>query len=931
MSSWPLVSDFARMLKTPKAAFRDPALRECTIETNHLGQPKPRSGNFATVYKAIRPDGRALAVRTFNRRSEHRRERYQQVSEFLKNHAASQTAVNSLVGFEYDEKGIRSASDGKMYPMVTMEWVPGLTLYEWARDRSREGYREALTIAADVWLQVVRELAAAGIVHGDLQHGNVMVSQEGYIKLVDYDCLGVPSLMGQPNLELGMEPYQHPGRNADTALFPGLDNFSALVIYIALRALAAAPHLWVTHVDQTGYDKLLFRKEDFQNPQASQLYHELLHSPDEQVRDLTHYLMQLANYNLHDVPPVDEVLLWCNSLDDLLSQRDWDMAVELVKRMGPTEQIPAHLSALVDEAQRRVACRQALEQALAAGDEEAITRAYVPQLLDDYPAAAELVAQARSTAQVRQVLELLRSSQQLKNWDVFRKTWMANQQLLEGRKSAEPYRQEMQRIIAVDTLRKLCKNQDADDTAIVEAWKYLQSMGGHPTVQPLRPHLQWREERHQLYGKLRALLANKPQEPTLEHDRSFIEAWKPNYFEGHARYEEILNFRKAAKARLKKLKSLLEKADECTVDSEKEFYAATAHFPRGYHAQLGQRCRLATRRLKALQKIHQAMQEGGSDLELLEARELLGETDAESLLADEQKPRIELARKRRPLLEKLRQFSHTWPPSELDNKLLEVWDEKLLDGCADAADWLPTYQRAKQRKIVLENLEQAIENVDAATIESLMSDPCLRGFPLPVHITQGVAAAQQRHQQEQVARRQALIDSIIEGDRGVFSDLFDVGVLKELCEQYPHHQQVVGRLVESEVLPHDRCGLALPAEGNALERDEDAEGDGEFLARWRWPADKFARTCRLIVCEAPPAPHTNPEEVQAVYSVSISNTQYQADGESHRIKAVPEWTGYHVLVWFQIDLGFQSFFSEPVNLGTLSFGKRKQKKWGLFG
>ena len=40
-----------------------------------------------------------------------------------------------------------------------MEWVPGITLFEWCRDRCREGYAQALQIASDVWLHVVRELA----------------------------------------------------------------------------------------------------------------------------------------------------------------------------------------------------------------------------------------------------------------------------------------------------------------------------------------------------------------------------------------------------------------------------------------------------------------------------------------------------------------------------------------------------------------------------------------------------------------------------------------------------------------------------------------------------------------------------------------------------------------------------------------------------
>ncbi|MCU0979473.1 MAG: AarF/UbiB family protein, partial [Pirellulaceae bacterium] len=241
MSSWPLISDFSRVLQNPQVAFRDPDLRNCTVEMNQLGQPKARSGNFATVYRGYRPDGSEFAIRIFNRRQDERLEHYRTISDFLENRT-----VSSIVRFDYDERGIRSAGDGKLYPLLIMEWVPGITLFEWTRDRCREGYVEALQIAADVWLHLVRELTQHEIVHGDLQHGNVMVSPEGHFRLVDYDCMCVPSLIGRRNLETGLPPYQHPGRNADTLLFPGLDNFSALYIYVALRALAAAPYLWIT-------------------------------------------------------------------------------------------------------------------------------------------------------------------------------------------------------------------------------------------------------------------------------------------------------------------------------------------------------------------------------------------------------------------------------------------------------------------------------------------------------------------------------------------------------------------------------------------------------------------------------------------------------------------------------------------------------------
>ena len=121
---------------------------------------------------------------------------------------------------------------------------------------------------ADRWLEAVQELADASVAHGDLQHANVMVTPAGEVKLVDYDGMCVPALVGRRNLEVGVEPYQHPDRNATTLLSLDLDNFSALVIYVALRALAIQPALWLKYVEQPGYDKLLFRREDFQAPGA---------------------------------------------------------------------------------------------------------------------------------------------------------------------------------------------------------------------------------------------------------------------------------------------------------------------------------------------------------------------------------------------------------------------------------------------------------------------------------------------------------------------------------------------------------------------------------------------------------------------------------------------------------------------------------------
>src|SRR4029077_2366328 len=128
----------------------------------------------------------------------------------------------------------------------------------------------ALSAVAERWVELVNELSAAGIAHGDLQHANIMVDPSDRLKLVDYDCMCVPALEGRVNLELGVEPYQHPERNSDTKLFAGLDNFSALFIFVPLRALAAEPMLWTKFIETPMYDKLLFKKSDFENPGGSE-------------------------------------------------------------------------------------------------------------------------------------------------------------------------------------------------------------------------------------------------------------------------------------------------------------------------------------------------------------------------------------------------------------------------------------------------------------------------------------------------------------------------------------------------------------------------------------------------------------------------------------------------------------------------------------
>lgn len=920
MSTWPLISDFARMVQNPQVAFRAPELKQCTVEMNHLGQPKARSGNFATVYRALRPDGKDFAIRVFNRRQDERLEQYQTISDYL-----DQRAVSSIVNFDYDERGIRSAGDGKLYPLLTMDWVPGITLFEWARDRCREGYAEALAIAADVWLHLVRELTEHQIVHGDLSHGNVMVSPEGHFRLVDYDCMCVPSLIGRRNLETGLPPYQHPARNADTILFPGLDNFSSLVIYVALRALAAAPHLWITYVDQMEYDKILFRSQDFENPAMSPLYRELMNSPDEQVRDLAHYLFQLARYDIHDIPPVDEVLLWCESVESLVSAQDWDKVVQLVERMGPGEQIAPEMQPFVQEAQQRVSCKKAVEDALAEGNEERVEMLYATGLLHNYPAAEQVAERAKLAGEVRPILRVLQSAKQLKAWDKLKTTWVANQHLLAGRASAQTYESDVQKLLTVDRIRDLLAAPQVDHHALLEAWQQLQEMGGHPTAEPYREQVEKSLAQRQSMSKLQDLLLHAPKTPSLAHDKKIVACGSPDAFRAMDQSSPLVQQYLSAQKRLQYIKKVHEVEKKGTVESEKFIAGVMQHLPNSYHEGLARRSQQARRRLYVYRELNQALEEPCSEAGILKAWKKLGEIRGRVLASDEVAQRVQLAEAREPLIRQLQAIPDTADEAERERRVMEIWDPSLLDDCHEASPWREIYDRVRASRETLQMIEHAVDAENLVEAEHLLDQPCMQGQELPPDLVGKLKELRSKLHKATAAKRQAIVSSLMENDRPAFVELFDAALIRDICGQFRHHQPVVSQWVESEILPISRIGLASDPE-NAVVRDE----EGNLTIKWTWPAPNISQECRLLICQKRPTSNALPEDVPAQYSVAIRRHEWD-EATGHHVPHDPELDGSDVFVWAVIDLGYQAFFTEPFHVGHIQpIEVKHHRRWRLF-
>lgn len=918
MSSWPLISDFARMLQNPQMGFRAPELKTCKVEMNHLGQPKARSGNFATVYRGYRPDASEFAIRIFNRRQDERLEHYRTISSYLENRA-----ISSIVSFEYDEKGIRSAGDGKFYPLLTMEWVPGITLFEWTRDRCREGYAEALRIAGEVWLHLVRELAEHQVVHGDLQHGNVMVSPEGHFKLVDYDCMCVPALIGKRNLETGMTPYQHPGRNADTILFPGLDNFSALLIYVALRALAANPFLWITYVDQPEYDRLLFRPKDFENPAASPLYADLMHSPDDKVRDLTHYLFELSRYDLHDVPPIDEVLLWCESIESLISAAQWERVVKLVERMGPGDQIAPQYQPYIFEARQRVNCRREMEAALAKGDEARVAQLYATGLLNNYPDAAHLLEPASRAAAVPPVLQVLESALKLQAWDKLKATWLAHRELLTDRASTKAIQTEVEKLLAVDRLRELLAATPVDTTAVHETWNFLELHGGHATAEPIRADVQARLARQECLARLQELLRDAPKPPTLAYDKKISAACPPEHLAGMDPKSPLVSQYAAASQRLKLVRRIHEVEKAGTVESETFIAGVMKKLPNSYHEGLARRSQQARKRIFAYRELTAALQEPCRELAIIKAWRKLMEVNGRVLVTGPALERVHLAEARGPLIKLLRAIPESDSETERERKVAAIWEETLLHDCPDAQPWAELHQRAIAAGQAIEQLRVALEADDLAAVERLLALPCMERRELPADLADRVQQARAALQQARAAKRQAMVNALRDNNRVAFAELFDAALLADICRQFKHHQPVVGQWVEAEIVPLKFLGMtADPA--TALRREE----DGTLRITWTWPPPHISTTCQLRICAKRPTGHVSPDDVESLHQATLQREQWN-EATGYSIPFDPQFHDAFVVIWAVIDLGYQTFFSEPLILGPLEPAP-KQRRWGLF-
>lgn len=274
------------------------------------------------------------------------RERYHHISTFcLDNY----TRYSALLPIFYVEPGLtveyvdyitNSISRVERVPIIKMPYIKAMSLGSYIAISYEK--KELMEQLCHAWLVMLRELEKMQMAHGDLDLTNVLVVQDGMdirLKLIDYDNAWLPALRHLTQTEFGHEAFQHPWmvEQKQRPYNAEMDRFSALSMYISLRALIMQPDLYKQwQADDT--HQLLFSKEDYvceMNPsQASYRISRLAQLSTMNMYALRPYLDELRRAlrehtmpcRIDDVPPPPPVVISMSDTQDetvKASSQDW--------------------------------------------------------------------------------------------------------------------------------------------------------------------------------------------------------------------------------------------------------------------------------------------------------------------------------------------------------------------------------------------------------------------------------------------------------------------------------------------------------------------------------------------------------------------------------------------------------------------------------
>lgn len=246
------------------STFVGEALRDAEPVLNKRGRPIFRKGGQCGVTKLRYRSGEFKALRMWQAEFSKTKTIYEHIAEYIRLHPAPY-----LLNTQYVPNAV--AFNGEYYPVLLMDWCSGCSLKDFIVNNLTK--KEELSQLKMSLTSMFKDMNVRGISHGDIQHNNICIYEDGTPVLIDYDSLFVPSLNGFEDICLGLRGFQLPNaREKNKYLSPKSDYFAQLIVILTIECLIQDPTLWSRYYDDDDDQSLLFKRRDFTALRQSKIY-----------------------------------------------------------------------------------------------------------------------------------------------------------------------------------------------------------------------------------------------------------------------------------------------------------------------------------------------------------------------------------------------------------------------------------------------------------------------------------------------------------------------------------------------------------------------------------------------------------------------------------------------------------------------------------
>ena len=270
--------------------------------------PEQYPGGFSIVFP-FTGDSNKKALRIWHKEIPEIKKRTAQISSYLSKNGHLKYFIN----YEYISNAIKFDSGIKL-DAVLMDWCDGLTLKDYidklihSNTDSKTKTDEIIELAK-TFLELFSDLHKVHISHGDLQHGNILVTDSKEIKLIDYDSLYVPTMGNRiSQVTAGLSGYQHPSRSSSTYATEKNDYFSELVIITSLLYISEDLNVWDDFSVMEDDYSLLFNAKDYGDFKNSKVFERGIKGSKSLKLMLEEISHALTITNIESLSPIEEII-----------------------------------------------------------------------------------------------------------------------------------------------------------------------------------------------------------------------------------------------------------------------------------------------------------------------------------------------------------------------------------------------------------------------------------------------------------------------------------------------------------------------------------------------------------------------------------------------------------------------------------------------